>query len=123
ERYKPDVVQNSVPFRPGDPYSREQLLAFQAALQNSQLFNAAAVTVKPNPEQHEAVPVIVTLTEAKSKHFGAGIGYSSNNGARGEINYRDYNFLGRAWNLSSLLRLEQKRQTFSTRVDTLPDAN
>lgn len=123
ERYKPDVVQNSVPFRPGDPYSREQLLAFQAALQNSQLFNAAAVTVKPDPEQHGAVPVIVTLTEAQSKHIGAGLGYSSNNGARGEINYRDYNFLGRAWNLSSLLRLEQKRQTFSTRVDTLPDAN
>ena len=123
ERYKPDVVQNSVPFRPGDPYSREQLLAFQAALQNSQLFNAAAVTVKPDPGQHEAVPVIVTLTEAQSKHFGAGLGYSSNNGARGEINYRDYNFLGRAWNLSSLLRLEQKRQTFSTRVDSLPDAN
>lgn len=123
ERYKPDVVQNSVPFRPGDPYRREQLLAFQAALQNSQLFNAAAVTVKPDPMQHEAVPVIVTLTEAQSKHIGAGLGYSSNNGARGEVNYRDYNFLGRAWNLSSLLRLEQKRQTFSTRVDTLPDAN
>ncbi|WP_240141350.1 autotransporter assembly complex family protein [Nitrosomonas sp. HPC101] len=123
ERYRPDVIQNSAPFRPGDPYRRDQLLAFQVALQNGKLFNAAAVTIKPDPALHEAVPVIVTLTEAKSKQFGAGIGYSSNNGARGEINYRDYNFLGRAWNLSSLLRLEQKRQTFSTRIDTLPDAN
>ncbi|SDW79433.1 autotransporter secretion outer membrane protein TamA [Nitrosomonas eutropha] len=123
ERYQPDVIQNSMPFRPGDPYRRDQLLAFQVALQNSQLFNSAAVTIKPDPALHEAVPVIVILTEAKSKHVGAGIGYSSNNGARGEINYQDYNFLGRAWNLGSLLRLEQKRQTFSARVDTLPDAN
>ncbi len=123
ERYQPEIIQNSVPFRSGDPYRRDQLLAFQAALQNSPLFNSAAVTVESDPAQHEAVPVIVTLTEAKSKHLGAGVGYSSNNGARGEINYRDYNFLGRAWNLSSLLRLEQKRQTFSARVDTLPDAN
>ncbi|WP_300088949.1 autotransporter assembly complex family protein [uncultured Nitrosomonas sp.] len=121
-RYQPDVIQNSVPFRPGDPYRREQLLAFQAALQNSQLFNAAAVSVKPDVGQHEAVPVIVTITEAQSRHIGAGLGFSSNNGARGEINYRDYNFLGRTWNLSSLLRLEQKRQTFLARVDTLPDA-
>ncbi len=123
ERYRPEVIRNSVPFRPGDPYRRDQLLAFQAALQNGQLFNSAAVTIKPDPTLHAAVPVNVTLTEAKSKHFGAGIGYSSNNGARGEINYRDYNFMGRAWNLGSLLRLEQKRQTFSARVDTLPDAN
>jgi len=123
ERYQPEVILNSVPFRPGDPYRRDQLLAFQAALQNGQLFNSAAVTIRLDPALHAAAPVIVTLTEAKSKHFGAGIGYSSNNGARGEINYRDYNFLGRAWSLSSLLRLEQKRQTFSARVDTLPDAN
>lgn len=122
-RYKSDVIQNSVPFHPGDPYRREQLLAFQAALQNSKLFNAAAVSIKTDTALHKAAPVIVTLTEAQSKHIGAGLGYSSNNGARGEINYRDYNFLGRAWNLSSLLRLEQKRQTFSARVDTLPDAN
>jgi len=123
ERYKSDVIQNSVPFRPGDPYRREQLFAFQAALQNSQLFNAAAVAIKTDVALHRAAPVVVTLTEAQSKHVGAGLGYSSNNGARGEVNYRDYNFLGRAWNLGSLLRLEQKRQTFSARVDTLPDAN
>lgn len=123
ERYQSEVVLNSVPFHPGDPYRRDQLLAFQAALQNGKLFNSAAVTIKPDPALHAAVPVTVNLVEAKSKHFGAGVGYSSNNGARGEINYRDYNFLGRAWNLGSLLRLEQKRQTFSTRIDTLPDAN
>lgn len=123
ERYQSKVISNSVPFRPGDPYRRDQLLAFQAALQNGQLFNSAAVTINPDPTLHAAVPVTVNLVEAQSKHFGAGVGYSSNNGARGEINYRDYNFLGRAWNLGSLLRLEQKRQTFSTRIDTSPDAN
>ncbi len=123
ERYKPDIIENNLPFRSGDPYRRDQLLAFQAALQNSPLFNSAAVTVDPNPDLHEAVPVVVTLTEAQTKHIGVGVGYSSNNGARGEINYRDYNFLRRAWSLTSLLRLEQRRQTFAARVDTLPDAN
>lgn len=123
ERYQSEVILNRAPFRTGDPYRRDQLLAFQVALQNGKLFNSAAVTIKADPTLHAAAPVIINLVEEKSKHFSAGLGYSSNNGARGEINYRDYNFLGRAWNLSSLLRLEQKRQTFSTRIDTLPDAN
>ncbi|HRQ05152.1 MAG TPA: BamA/TamA family outer membrane protein [Nitrosomonas halophila] len=123
ERYDLDVLQLKMPFRSGDPYRRDQLLAYQARLQNSPLFNTVAVSIEPDPALHEAVPVDITLIEAHSKRIGAGVGYSSNNGARGEINYRDYNFLGRAWSLGSLLRLEQKRQTFSARVDTLPDAN
>lgn len=77
ERYQSEVVLNSVPFHPGDPYRRDQLLAFQAALQNGQLFNSAAVTIKPDPALHAAVPVAVNLVEAQSKHFGAGVGYSS----------------------------------------------
>lgn len=123
ERYDLDILQLKVPFRSGDPYRRDQLLAYQARLQNSPLFNTVAVSIEPDPALHEAVPVDITLIEAHAKRIGAGVGYSSNNGARGEINYRDYNFLGRAWSLGSLLRLEQKRQTFSARVDTLPDAN
>jgi translocation and assembly module TamA len=50
-----------------------------------------------------------------------GIGFSSNNGARSEINYLNHNFLGRALNFTSLLRLEQKRQTVSFGIDTQPD--
>ena len=123
ERYDLDVLQRNVPFRSGDPYRRDQLLSFQAALQNSPLFNSVAVTIEPDPDLHESVPVAVTLTEAQAKRLGVGVGFSSNNGARGEINYRDHNFLRRAWSLSSLLRLEQRRQTFAARVDTLPDAN
>jgi len=123
ERYDLDVLQRNVPFRSGDPYRRDQLLSFQAALQNSPLFNSVAVTIEPDPDLHQSIPVAVTLTEAQAKRLGVGVGFSSNNGARGEINYRDHNFLRRAWSLSSLLRLEQRRQTFAARVDTLPDAN
>lgn len=123
ERYDLDVLQRNLPFRSGDPYRRDQLLSFQAALQNSLLFNSATVAIEPDPDLHESVPIAVTLSEAQAKRLGAGVGYSSNNGARGEINYHDHNFLRRAWSLNSLLRLEQRRQTFAARVDTLPDAS
>jgi len=122
-RYPLALVLQRAGFRQGDSYDRDQLLAFQAALQNSPLFNSADVSIDTNPALAPAVPVSVMLTEAQSKHIGAGLGYSSNNGARGEINYRDFNFLQHAWQLTSLLRLEQKQQVFSVRVDTLPNAS
>ncbi len=123
ERYPLTLLQQRASFRQGDPYNRDQLLAFQAMLQNNSLFNSVDVSIDTDPALAPAVPVSVVLTEAKSKRIGIGLGYSSNNGARGEINYRDFNFLQRAWQFTSLLRLEQKQQTFSTRVDTLPDAD
>lgn len=122
-RYPLTLLQQRASFQQGDPYNRDQLLAFQAALQNSPLFNSVDISIDADPALAQAVPVSIMLTEAQSKRIGIGLGFSSNNGARGEINYHDLNFLHRAWQLTSLIRLEQKRQTFSTRVDTLPDAN
>ncbi len=123
QRYPLALLQQRAGFQRGDSYNREQLLAFQTALQSSPLFNSVDVNINPDPSLSQIVPVSIILTEAQSKRVGVGLGFSSNNGARGEINYQDLNFLQRAWQLNSLLRLEQKRQTFSARVDTPPDTN
>lgn len=115
-------IRNFAPFRSGDPYRRDLLVAFQTALQNgTPQLSSASVSINPDISKHKAVPVKVIITEQQSKRFAFGGGYSSNNGARGEINYRDYNFLSRAWNMRTILRLEQKRQTFLFGVDTLPN--
>lgn len=121
DRYDPNLLKSKLPFKKGDAYRRDQLLALQASLQNLPQFGSASVSIRPDIAQHQAVPIDILLTEARSKRIGIGAGYSSNYGARGEFNYRDYNFLDRAWIMSSLLRYEQKRQTFSAKVDTLPD--
>lgn len=124
QRYSKDElnIRHFAPFRSGDPYRRDLLVAFQTALQNGNpQLSSASVSINPDISKHKAVPVKVIITEQQSKRFAFGGGYSSNNGARGEINYRDYNFLSRAWNMRTILRLEQKRQTFLFGVDTLPN--
>jgi len=121
ERYDEELVRNFNPYKIGDAYRRNTLLNLQLALQNIPHFNSVSVTIDPDPAQHKAVPVQVVITEMKSQNIAFGLGFSSNNGARGEINFRDRNFLNRAWSLYSTLRLEQKRQTFLAGVDTLPD--
>ena len=123
ERYDQALITNLAPFKIGDAYRRDLLHLFQIALQKAPQFNTVSVNISPDTSQHKSVPVQVVLTEAQSQRFAFGGGYSSNNGARGEINYRNHNFLDRAWNLTSMLRLEQKRQTFFAGIDTLPDQN
>nr|WP_242533166.1 BamA/TamA family outer membrane protein [Niveibacterium umoris] len=58
-----------------------------------------------------ASPVRIAITEATPRRFGVGVGYSSNTGARSELNYRDANLFARAWELNSSVRLEEKRQS------------
>ncbi len=123
ERYDQTFITNFAPFKMGDVYRRETLHLFQIALQKAPQLSTVSVTISPDIAQHQAIPVQVAVTEAQSQRFAFGAGYSSNNGGRGEINYRNHNFLDRAWNLTSMLRLEQKRQTFFAGIDTLPDQN
>jgi len=123
ERYDQTLITNLAPFKTGDAYRRDLLHLFQIALQKAPQFNTVSVNISPDTSQHKSIPVQVVLTEAKSQRVAFGGGYSSNNGARGEVNYRNHNFLDRAWNFTSMLRLEQKRQTFFAVIDTLPDQN
>lgn len=121
KRYEQDLVARLAPFRTGDPYRRDKLLAFQARLQNMPQFSSVMVGIEPDISAPDAAPVQVVLDEAKSRRMAIGLGYSTNNGARSEINYLSHNFLNRAWNLNTGLRLEQNRQTLSVGIDTLPD--
>jgi translocation and assembly module TamA len=121
DRYEKNLVADLATFHTGDPYRRDQLLAFQARLQNMPQFSSVRINIDPDVSVHEAVPVQVILVEAKPRQVSVGIGYSSNNGARSEINYLDHNIFDRAWSLSSKLRLEQSRQTLSTGIETLPN--
>lgn len=123
ERYDPEMIENYRPFRQGEPYSKERMHLFQIALQSIPHFGNVSVNIDPDISKHEAVPVHVSVTEIKSQRIAIGGGYSSNNGARAELNYSNHNFLDRAWNFNTTIRLEQKRQTFFTGVNTLPDQN
>ncbi len=123
ERYDDSIIRNFMLFRAGDPYKRELLHIFQIALQGIPHFKSVSVSIEPDIAQHKAIPIQVVVSEMESQRIAMGAGFSSNNGARGEVNFRNHNFLNRAWYLNSTLRLEQKRQTVFAGVDTLPNQN
>ncbi len=121
KRYDEALVRRLAPFAAGEPYRRDQLLAFQSRLQNTPWFHSVLVGADPAAAVNNEIPVEVALAETPSRRLGFGAGYSTNSGARGEVNYHDHDFLGRAWDFGSGLRLEEMRQTLFADLGLLPD--
>jgi len=102
DRYHPPVK--------GEPYNLATLTRFQRELQNSPYFSSVSISIDPDAEMASAVPVNVLLQERKRYDIGLAAGYSSNTRARGEISFQDRDFYSDAFNLKSVLRIEQLRQ-------------
>lgn len=118
-----DLVQRYSRLRVGEPYDREALLAFQTGLQNTPHFASVIVDVERDPALAASVPVRVQVSEARPKRLAFGAGVSSNTGLRAEASYRDVNLLRRGWELSTGLRLEQRRQSAYADVFLPPSGN
>ncbi len=128
ERYEEYLVARHAGFARGQPYRRDLLLGFQSRLQSLPQFSSVVVSLDTDSAQSvadvpEAVaaPIRVKVTEAPSRKISVGLGYSTNNGVRKELNYQSYNFLDQAWTLNSALVVEQNRQAVSAGLDTPPN--
>lgn len=108
ELYRPELVSRYGPPAPGEPYDEDRLLAFQSALQNTPYFGSALVEIDRDVALAEASPVSVVVSESKPKRVTLDAGFSTNTGYRAELGYRNANLFGRAWQLVSGLRVEQK---------------
>lgn len=111
EELPENLVGRFSPLEVGERFDQDRLLAFQSTLQNAPQFASVSVDIERDPALAAAVPVRVRVTEARSRHLSFGAGFSTNTGARTEVNWRDVNLAGRGWELSTGLRLEQRRQS------------
>lgn len=125
-RYRPELVARYNSFvLPGEPYREDRLAALQNALQSTPYFSSVRVEMgtpePPGPDGTVTAPVRLLVKESKPYRVALGAGISSNTGARVEANYRNADFLRRAWELNSGVRLEQKKQTIYADVFLPPD--
>ncbi len=133
KRYPSTIVSNLNRIDPGDEYSEAVLQAYQARLQDTGYFSSVEVSAdmsaalsedidalteeqkaipRPPPANPAILPVLVRVTESKQKNADVGLGYSTNTGARAQVNYSDLNVWGLRF--KSNLLFEQKRQNLRT---------
>jgi translocation and assembly module TamA len=80
-RISPKLLQRYVPFRYGQTYSTEQILALNTNLTDSGYFSS--VNIKPNLDAKPNVPVDVNLKPVSRVNYSLGGGYGTDTGPRG----------------------------------------
>ena len=92
-----NVVVRQLTFRPNRPFRLSQLQESQRRLYSLETFQFANIEpVIVEGQQPETVPVTVTVTEGKHRKVNFGVGYGSEEKARGSIDWRHVNFFGGA---------------------------
>lgn len=129
QRYPASIVHNLAPFKPGAPYIQEDLLRLQSRLQDSGYFKSVAVRIDTetaatdvDSSKHRSatlirVPVRVELVENERRRIGFGVGYSTDTGPRGRVEYFDINLRERGSRGKLGLEVDRVKQGITAGLD------
>ncbi len=102
-----DFLRAYLPYRPGTPYRPAALLQLQRALNDSGYFARAEVRPLIRSAQGRAIPVEARLTPLPPDHYGLGLGYGTDTGARTRLNWERRYLNRRGHRLKAELYLAQ----------------
>ncbi|MGE5103970.1 MAG: autotransporter assembly complex protein TamA [Betaproteobacteria bacterium] len=122
-RYSADLVQRYRTRKAGDRYSIAELDQFVRRLNGTGYFASVHAAIDTDPAHADRAPVRVAVIEAPPKKLEVGLGYSTDTAFRGNVSYRDVDFLGRAVQMYLDARLESKLQNASARFVEPPAAS
>ena len=90
------VIERGLNFKPGDLYRRSAVQDSQRRLYGLELFQFANIEPLSSEDQLPEVPMRVTVAEGKHNRVNFGVGYGTEEKARVDAEYHDFNFLGGA---------------------------
>lgn len=79
--FRPGLLENLVPWSPGDPYLQSDLLALQTSLAELDYFSAIDIQPEPAEGDDLTVPVKVALAPARRSIYSAGLRFGTDTGA------------------------------------------
>jgi translocation and assembly module TamA len=120
KRYADAVAANLSPIREGATYERDLVLAYQRRLLETGYFASVQADIDTHPLLADAAPVRVAVIEASTQNIEAGVGYSTDAGARAELRYSNQDVFDSAWRFKTGLRVDQKTQQLQVDFDSPP---
>jgi len=88
EVLEPEFLKRYIPFHKGDPYSLQQVILLQNALNDSAYFQVVEVVPGIPLASSREIPVRVSLSPRKQHRYDFGIGYGTDTGARAKFGWR-----------------------------------
>lgn len=122
-QYPPELLRNLNTIKAGDIYSQTEILAYQAALQDTGKFGNVEVRADTQTlDAQNRADIVVNVSERTSKTVSFGVGASTNTGARVQVNYTDRNLFDRGLLWETSVRLEQRAQSAISNIKFPTDA-
>lgn len=128
KRVPESLVKRYVTYSPGEPYDQAKLDDWQQALQSTDFFRGAFVTLDESATDQQRVsadgevemPVSIRVTEAPARRFTGSLGVDSDHGLRVEGLYRQNIVFGLPVSSETGLGVDKNRQRFFSDVHLPP---
>ena len=124
-RYPASIIEDLRTFRQGDAYTEVALQRFQKRLRDAGYFSAASalpdLIALQEDTNLQSVPITVVVEEMQRHRMVYGLGYSTDDGVRGQVGWQDRNLFG--LQMESSVVLSQRRQRAFANLRTPFDAN
>ncbi|MFC5498027.1 autotransporter assembly complex family protein [Caenimonas terrae] len=120
ERYDPRLVPRFARLAPGSEYDRDQLVQAQLRLTGSGYYDSAFIFVDPEADP-AAVPVQITVREAKLQKVVLGAGITTDAGPRLSLEHTHNRVPGIGWRATTSLQLDRKVPYLQSEWTAIPD--
>jgi translocation and assembly module TamA len=120
-RYPQDIIEHVDPLHVGEIYNAARIQELQRQVQSTPYYASVAVDVASDPKLAAAAPVSVKVNEYQFHSVRAGVGYTTDLGARIEGAYSYNNVFNRGYVFTISGRFEQKSQYGSMQLSMPPD--
>lgn len=115
-----DILEDSflrryVPFREGEPYALDSLLALHYALSDSEYFTLVSVEAPREQAVGRVIPVTVDLVPRARHRYTFGVGFATDTGPRGTAGWENRRVTTRGHRSQVALELSEVRQTLQGR--------
>lgn len=109
-----DLLERYLPYRVGDPYSPAKLFELQSILYRTDYFSRVAVRGQLDRAAERAIPIEIDLVEPEHRNkYSLGLGYATDTGIRGKINWANRLFNTYGHKVSASLQLAELENSVS----------
>lgn len=109
-----DLLDRHLPYRAGEPYDPAKLFELQSILYRTDYFSRVAVRGQPDRAEGYAIPVDIDLTPPERLNkYTFGLGYATDTGVRGKIDWANRLFNSYGHKASASLQLAERENAIS----------
>ncbi|MFH1283346.1 MAG: autotransporter assembly complex family protein [bacterium] len=117
EGFDDRYLQRFVPFKEGEPYSADKILALRNALDMSEHFTSVDISLRHELQTNRVIPVKISGIVRKKYNATTGIGYGTDMGMRGSLEWENRRVDGMGHRFKTKIQASQISKSIQASYD------